>query len=291
MVLLCVAFLYPFVYTIAISLSSPGAIVMGKVWLFPVGFTTAAYQALLRDRLMIASFLFTVALTVPGVAASIVATILTAYPLSRRDFRAKNLALNLIIFTMYFSGGLIPTYFVVRRMGLMDKMAALILPNLVSSFLLFIMINYFRGLPVEMEESARIDGADHFRILLRIIIPLSTPIIATLTIYYAVSYWNTFFAALLYMSSPQHYTLQVKLYNMLSNMDLMTNPNDQFAGLVLPENLKGAVVIVTATPILVVYRFLRAVLHQRCYHRRAEGVAPGRVMRKGGQDMPTIKRP
>ncbi len=257
MVLLCAAFLYPFVFTIAMSLSNPEAIVMGKVWLFPVGFTTAAYQALLRDRLMIASFVFTVALTVSGVAASMVATILTAYPLSRRDFRAKNLALNLIIFTMYFSGGLIPTYFVVKRMGLMDKMAALILPNLVSSFLLFIMINYFRGLPVEMEESARIDGADHFRILLRIIIPLSTPIIATLTIYYAVSYWNTFFAALLYMSSPQHYTLQVKLYNMLSNMDLMTNPNDQFAGMVLPENLKGAVVIVTATPILVVYPFLQ----------------------------------
>ncbi len=257
MVLLCAAFLYPFVFTIAMSLSNPAAIVMGKVWLFPVGFTTAAYQALLRDRLMIASFVFTVALTVSGVAASMVATILTAYPLSRRDFRAKNLALNLIIFTMYFSGGLIPTYFVVKRMGLMDKMAALILPNLVSSFLLFIMINYFRGLPVEMEESARIDGADHFRILLRIIIPLSTPIIATLTIYYAVSYWNTFFAALLYMSSPQHYTLQVKLYNMLSNMDLMTNPNDQFAGMVLPENLKGAVVIVTATPILVVYPFLQ----------------------------------
>jgi putative aldouronate transport system permease protein len=257
MVLLCVAFLYPFVYTIAISLSSPGAIVTGKVWLFPVGFTTAAYQALLRDRLMIASFVFTVALTVSGVAASIVATILTAYPLSRRNFKAKNLALNLIIFTMYFSGGLIPTYFVVKRMGLMDKMAALILPNLVSSFLLFIMINYFRGLPVEMEESARIDGADHVRILLWIVIPLSTAIIATLTIYYAVSYWNTFFAALLYMSSPQHYTLQVKLYNMLSNMDIMTNPNDQFAGLVLPENLKGAVVIVTATPILVVYPFLQ----------------------------------
>jgi putative aldouronate transport system permease protein len=257
MVLLCAAFLYPFVYTIAISLSSPGAIVTGKVWLFPVGFTTAAYQALLRDRLMIASFVFTVALTVSGVAASIVATILTAYPLSRRNFKAKNLALNLIIFTMYFSGGLIPTYFVVKRMGLMDKMAALILPNLVSSFLLFIMINYFRGLPVEMEESARIDGADHVRILLWIVIPLSTAIIATLTIYYAVSYWNTFFAALLYMSSPQHYTLQVKLYNMLSNMDIMTNPNDQFAGLVLPENLKGAVVIVTATPILVVYPFLQ----------------------------------
>lgn len=257
MVLFCAAFLYPFVYTIALSLSSPGAIVTGKVWLFPVGFTTAAYQALLRDRLMIASFVFTVELTVSGVAASIVATVLTAYPLSRRVFRAKNLALNLIIFTMYFSGGLIPTYFVVKRMGLMDRMAALILPNLVSSFLLFIMINYFRGLPVEMEESARIDGADHFRILLRIIIPLSTPIIATLTIYYAVSYWNTFFAALLYMSSPQHYTLQVKLYNMLSNMDIMTNPNDQFAGLVLPENLKGAVVIVTATPILVVYPFLQ----------------------------------
>jgi putative aldouronate transport system permease protein len=110
---------------------------------------------------------------------------------------------------------------------------------------------------VEMEESARIDGADHVRILIWIVIPLSTAIIATLTIYYAVSYWNTFFAALLYMSSPQHYTLQVKLYNMLSNMDIMTNPNDQFAGLVLPENLKGAVVIVTATPILVVYPFLQ----------------------------------
>ncbi len=257
MLLLCVAFLYPFVYTVSLSLSSPGAIVTGKVWLYPVGFTTAAYQALLRDRLMIASFVFTVMLTVSGVAASMAATILTAYPLSRRDFRAKNIALNLIIFTMYFSGGLIPTYFVVKAVGLMDRMGALILPNLISSFLLFIMITYFRGLPMEMEESARIDGADHFRILLRIILPLSTPILATLTIYYAVSYWNTFFSALLYMSSPEHYTLQVKLYNLISNMDIMTNPNDQFAGMVLPENLKGAVVIVTATPILVVYPFLQ----------------------------------
>ena len=256
MVLLCVAFLYPFVYTIAISLSSPGAIVMEGVAVsggLHHGGIPGPPPGQAHDRVLPVHYSCS---TVSGVAASIFATILTAYPLSRRDFRAKNLALNLIIFTMYFSGGLIPTYFVVKRMGLMDKMAALILPNLVSSFLLFIMINYFRDCPWRWRNppgsmaptisgycsnhhpAVHADHRDAHHLLRRELLE-----------YVLRRAPRT--------SSPQHYTLQVKLYNMLSNMDLMTNPNDQFAGLVLPENLKGAVVIVTATPILVVYPFLQ----------------------------------
>ena len=118
-------------------------------------------------------------------------------------------------------------------------------------------MNYFRGIPDEMEESAKLDGANHYQILFKIIIPLSMPIIATLTIYYAVSYWNTFFNALMYMQSAKHYTLQIKLYNLLVNTDILTNSTIIGANDVMPENLKGAVVIITAAPILAVYPFLQ----------------------------------
>lgn len=253
----CVIFLYPFIYTVALSFSSPAAVMQGAVWLYPVQFTTAAYEALFKDRTMITSFLYTVQLAVFGVIGSITATTLTAYPLSKRELKGKNIMLNMIIFTMYFSGGLIPTYLVVRGIGLLDRMGALIIPNLISTFLLFIMINYFRGLPAELEESAKLDGASNFKILINIIIPLSIPIIATLTIYYAVSYWNTFFNALMYITSTERYPLQIKLYMILNNTDIMTNSSDVFASQVLPENLKGAVVVVTALPILTVYPFLQ----------------------------------
>jgi putative aldouronate transport system permease protein len=257
MVIICAVFLYPFIYTISVSFSSVASILQGKVFLYPIEFTTAAYKTILKDNSMITSFFFTLKLTVVGVFASLVATTLTAYPLTRKGFKGKNVILNLIIFTMYFSGGLIPTYMVIKGIGLMDKMSALVLPGMVSTFLLILMMNYFRGIPDEMEESAKLDGANHYQILFKIIIPLSMPIIATLTIYYAVSYWNTFFNALMYMQSAKHYTLQIKLYNLLVNTDILTNSTIIGANDVMPENLKGAVVIITAAPILAVYPFLQ----------------------------------
>lgn len=258
MILLCAAFLYPFIYTAAVSFSGAKPIIEGRVLLYPREFTLNAYQTLLKDKSMINSFLFTVRLTLIGVASSITATTLVAYPLSRHELKGKNFFLNLIIFTMYFSGGLIPNYLLVKGLGLTNKMGSLILPGLVDTFLLIIMINYFRGLPGELEESAKVEGANNFSVFTRIILPLSKPVIATLVIFYAVAYWNTFFNALIYIQSPGKYPLQVKLYQVLSATDFYTNQtNEVYAIQVIPENLKAAIVLITAMPIIIVYPLLQ----------------------------------
>lgn len=258
MILLCVVFLYPFVFTIAESFSSPRAIIGGMVFLWPVEFTAGAYKALFKDSSMITSLIFTIRLTIFGVASSLAATTLTAYPLSKRDLYGRNVFLNLIIFTMYFSGGLIPTYMLVRNIGLTNKMGSLILPCLIDTFLLIIMMSYFRGLPVELEEASKVEGANNFQIFAKVIMPLSLPVIATLTIFYAVQYWNTFFSALMYIQSAKKYPLQVKLYNVLSSVTSYSNDQSEaYSTDSTPENLKAATVLITTIPILVVYPFLQ----------------------------------
>lgn len=257
MIILCIIFIYPFIYTAAISFSGAKPIMEGKVLLFPKEVTLSAYQALFKNDSMIRSFIFTIELTVSGVAASIVATTFTAYPLSRIDFKGKNIFLNLIIFTMYFNGGLIPTYLLIKQIGLTNKMGALIFPSLIDTFLLIVMLNYFRGLPIELEEAGKVEGASNFNIFLKIILPLSLPVLATLTIFYAVSYWNCFFSALMYIQTPKKYPLQVMLYQILSSTDTVTNSEDVSSKQVIAENLKGAIVIVTAMPIIVIYPFLQ----------------------------------
>lgn len=258
MLLLCIIFLYPFLYTAAISFSGAKPILEGSVLLLPKEFTLSAYQILFSNNTLVTSFIYTVELTVTGVFASIVGTILIAYPLSKKGFKGKNVILNLIIFTMYFSGGLIPTYLLVKNIGLTDKMASLILPNLVDTFLLIIVLNYFRGIPVELEEAAKVEGANNIQTFFKIILPLSIPVLATLTIFYAVGYWNTFFNALIYIQSPEKYPLQIMLFQILSSTDTInTTSNDVIAKNIIPENLKGAIVMVTALPIIVVYPFLQ----------------------------------
>lgn len=258
MILLCMIFLYPLIYTLSMSLSDAKSILEGKVLLFPKGFTLEAYRALAKDKSIRDAFIFTVELTISGVIASIIMTTVTAYPLSRRDLKGTGLILKFIVFTMYFSGGLIPTYILVKNLGLTNKMGALILPGMIDTFLLIIMISYFRNLPVELEEAAKVEGCSNIGILLKIYLPLSMPVIATLTIFYAVSYWNTFFNALIYIQSPKKYTLQIKLYQVLNIFsDNIANSGDTGANLLIPENLKGATVFVTVLPIIFIYPFLQ----------------------------------
>lgn len=259
MFLLCLTFLYPFIYTLALSLSDASHIISGRVFLFPKGFNIEAYRAIFYDKGLINSFIFTSLLTVFGVSSSIVMTILAAYPLSRRGLKGGGLIMRLIVFTMYFSGGLIPTYLLVKNLGLVNKMGALIFPDVIHTFLLIIMISYFREIPVELEEAAKVEGCDAFRILTYIIIPLAKPVIATLVIFYAVSYWNCFFQALIYIQSPSKYTLQIKLYQVLSwfSDDMRYSLEAEAQKSVISENLKAAMVIVTASPILFVYPWLQ----------------------------------
>jgi putative aldouronate transport system permease protein len=255
MALLCGFFLYPLIYTIAMSLSSAKAILEGRVYLLPVDPTLEAYKMLFKDKSIMNAFLFTARLTLLGVFSSVSMTVLMAYPLSKQGLKGRNIILRCIVATMYFSGGLIPTYLLVKRLGLTNTMGALILPSVIDTFLLIITISYFRELPVEIEESAKLDGCSNINYLIRFAIPLSVAVIATLVIFYAVAYWNTFFSALIYMQSPNKYTLQIKLYQVLNVFsDAMLNQaNTEAISRVVPENLKGATVTLTVLPILVVY--------------------------------------
>jgi len=259
MLLLCLTFIYPFLYTLALSLSDARYIIEGRVLLWPRGFNIHAYQAIFNDRSLINSLFFTSGLTFCGVIASMIVTTLAAYPLSRTGLKGTGLILRLIVFTMYFGGGLIPTYLLVKSLGLTNTMGALIFPDLVHTFWLIIMISYFRGIPVELEEAAKVEGCSDFGILYRIIIPLAKPVLATLIIFYAVHYWNTFFQALIYIQSPTKYTLQIKLYQVLNifSDDLKNSLDTEAAKAVISENLKAATVLVTVLPILFIYPWLQ----------------------------------
>jgi putative aldouronate transport system permease protein len=255
--LLSMTFLYPVFYVVSTSLSSPSAIITGRVYFYPVGFTTSAYRHIFRDTSIISAFVFTVELTVLGTIASLIVTALAAYPLTRKQLKGKGIIMRLIVFTMYFSGGIIPTYMVVRGLGLFNSVWSLILPNVIDTFLLIIMISFFRNLPYELEESAKVDGCSNFGIFLRIFIPLSTAIIATLTVFLSVAYWNTFFNALLYIQDPKRLTLQVKLYQVLN---MFSDSLSESAGVsmdVIPENVKGATIVIAVLPIMVIYPFMQ----------------------------------
>lgn len=257
MIILSATFLYPVVYVISLSLSSASAIIEGRVMLLPVELTTSAYKMLFDDSTIVNSFLFTVQITVVGVLCSILVTVVAAYPLSRKHLKGSGIIMRLIVFTMYFNGGIVPTYMVIRGLGLFNSMWALILPTLIDTFLLIIMINYFRGLPTELEEAAKADGCSNFRTFYQIFLPLAKPAMATLVVFYAVNYWNTFFNALLYIQDQKRLTLQVKLYQVLS---MFSDAMDPAAGVdpsIIPENLKGATVVLAVLPIVCVYPFMQ----------------------------------
>jgi putative aldouronate transport system permease protein len=254
---LSMTFLYPVFYVVSTSLSSPTAIITGRVYFYPVGFTTSAYRHIFRDTSIISAFVFTVELTVLGTIASLIVTALAAYPLTRKQLKGSGIIMRLIVFTMYFSGGIIPTYMVVRGLGLFNSVWSLILPNAIDTFLLIIMISFFRNLPYELEESAKVDGCSNFGIFLKIFIPLSTAIIATLTVFLSVAYWNTFFNALLYIQDPKRLTLQVKLYQVLN---MFSDSLSESAGVsmdVIPENVKGATIVIAVLPIVAIYPFMQ----------------------------------
>jgi putative aldouronate transport system permease protein len=256
-IFMSITWLYPIFYVVSTSLSSPSAIIQGRVYAVPVDFTTQAYKHLFRDNSIIRSFFFTVELTLLGTLSSLAITALAAYPLTRKQFKGTGIIMRLVVFTMYFSGGIIPTYMVVRNLGLFNSIWSLILPNVIDTFLLILMVSSFRGLPYELEESAKVDGCSNFGIFLKIFLPISTAIIATLTVFLAVAYWNTFFNALLYIQDSQRQTLQVKLYSVLNAFSDSLNDSSGVSAEVIAENVKGATIVIAVLPIIVVYPFMQ----------------------------------
>lgn len=254
--LLCLA---PFLHIFSISLSSNRAIMSGDVTIFPVEISFEAYKKVLQDVTMLRSMGFTVLLTVTFTLICMTMSVIAAYPLTKSYLWGKKFFMILIVITMFFSGGIIPEYILIKELHLMNTMWALILPAMISPFNLIILINFFQSIPSSLHESAEIDGASHFRVLWQIVIPLSMPVIATLSLFYAVSRWNGFMDTLFYITDPNLYPLQLKLYQLVMNNmvnDLMQLEGTQLVQF-LPESLKAASVMFATVPILLVYPWLQ----------------------------------
>ncbi|MBD8837720.1 MULTISPECIES: carbohydrate ABC transporter permease [unclassified Paenibacillus] len=253
---LCLA---PFIHIIAISLSSNRAIGSGEVSFFPKELSFEAYTKVFADGSMIRSLIYTVWLTVLSTVLSMAMTIAAAYPLAKSNLKGRKWFMLVIVVTMFFSGGIIPEYILIKNLHLLDSSWGLILPGLISPFYMIILITFFRGIPESLEEAAGIDGSSHFGTLMRIILPLSLPVMATLSLFYAVGRWNGFQDALMYITKPELYPLQLKLYQMIQQNQITELMQNEGIGAVqvLPESLKAASVIFSTLPILLVYPWLQ----------------------------------
>lgn len=251
--------LYPFLNVLAYSLSGHHAVLSGKVTFYPVEFSLKAYEAIVKNTQLWDAMWVTIFITLVGTAISLFLTVSAAFTLSRDKLPGRRIFSGLILFTMYFAGGIIPTFLVVKGLGLYDQLPALFLPQSVNVFNYIVMRTFFRQLPVELEEAAKIDGANELKVLVRIILPLSVPIIATIGLFYAVFYWNSYFDALIYINSPDKFTLQLRLRNLLF-ADELANAGSNNEGLgtqVMAQSLKMASVAVATLPIILVYPWLQ----------------------------------
>jgi len=255
-VVFCLA---PFLHTIAISFSSNRAITSGEVTLFPKEFNWDAYVKVFSDHSMLYSLGYTTLLTIATTVLCMLFTVAAAYPLTKKKMKGRKLFMYVIIITMFFSGGIIPEYLLIRDLHLLNSVWALILPGLVSPFNLIILISFFNGIPESLEESAEIDGSSHLHTLLKIILPLSMPVMATLSLFYAVGRWNGFQDSLMYINDPQLYPLQLKLFQMVQNnmVSELTQMEGANRAPLTPESLKAATVIFATVPILLVYPWLQ----------------------------------
>lgn len=259
LVLIAFVCLYPFLNVLAYSLSGYNAVLSGKVTFYPIDFNLDAYKEILNKAQIWTSMNVTVIVTLAGTFIGLVFTIFAAYGLSRNTLPGRKALTGIILFTMYFNGGIIPTFMVVKGLNMYDSLAALVLPQAINVFNFIVMRTFFKQLPESLEEAAKIDGASDMQILFKIILPLSLPIIATIGLFYAVQYWNGYFDALLYIKSPDKYTLQLRLRSLLF-ADELNNAGAAAEGggtQVMTQSLKMACVAVSTLPILVVYPWLQ----------------------------------
>ena len=260
LMLVVIAFvcLYPFLNVLAYSVSGYNAVLSGRVTFYPIDFTMEAYKQILGKTQIWRAMSTTVKVTLIGTTLSLVLTTLAAYALSQDDLPGRKAITGFILFTMYFSGGLIPTFLVVKGVGLYDTLGALFIPQAVNVFNFIVMRTFFKNLPESLSEAARIDGASYLHVLVKIVLPLSLPIIATMGLFYSVGYWNTYFDALLYIQNPDKYTLQLRLRGLLFGEELNSAGNLEGVGMqVMTQSLKMATVLVSTLPILVVYPWLQ----------------------------------
>jgi putative aldouronate transport system permease protein len=256
----CAAVIVPFVAVLSTSLASQEEVTANGGFVLLVREPTlAAYQAILSGGVVTRALLVSIGVTVVGTLLSLLCTVALAYSLSRPGSLGSRPILLAVILTMLFSPGMIPMYLVVKQLGLLDNLAALIAPVLINAFNVIVMREFFLDIPAELNESARIDGANDLTILARIVLPLSKAVIAVIGLFYAVSYWNAFFSALLYISSPEKWPLQLVLRTYVVNETPMGVDDVSAGSDTLPPQLsiQMAILVISVVPILLVYPFLQ----------------------------------
>lgn len=254
--------LYPLLYIVSCSFSEPQAVMAKKVWLFPVNFDLISYRAVFTNKQIGMGYLNSLFYMVTGTVVSVLLTMLLAYPLSRKEFYGRTLVAKVILFTMLFSGGTIPLYLVVRKLGIFDTRLSIILPNAVSVWNVIIARSFLQeNITDELYEAAQIDGCSDIRFLFSFVFPLSGAIVAVLALFYAVGQWNKYFDALLYLQKQALYPLQIVLRNILilnRNTPSMTVDVDAaIRAQGLSETIRYAIIVVASAPLLVIYPFVQ----------------------------------
>lgn len=254
----CLLILIPLLHIIAGSFSDPMALLKGEVTLLPKGFTLDMYKKVFRDDEIWQGYWNTIVYTVVGTTISVVLTACGAYPLSRKDFYGKNVFMGLFAFTMFFTGGMIPTYLLVKQLKMLNTIWAMVLPSAVSTYNLIIMRTFFQTtIPGELVESASLDGCNDLGVFFRIVIPLSAPIFAVMILFYGVAQWNSWFPALLYISDRSMYPLQMVLREVLIQSDISNMAGGAGDVEIIGDGLKYATMVVATLPIMCLYPFLQ----------------------------------
>lgn len=262
LILVTIIVMYPLVFVLSASFSDPQTVLRGEMLLWPKGVNLNSYVKIFQNKDIISGFTNTLVYTSLGTFINLTMTILAAYPLSRKDFVGRNAIMAMLVFTMFFSGGLIPTYLLIKNLGMLNTLWVMIIPNAVSIWNIIIMRTFFQqSIPGELQEAATIDGCSNIKILTRIILPLSMPIIAVTILFYAVGHWNAFFNALLYLSDKDKFPLQLILREILiqgqTNDMVKMSTESAIKQQREVEGIKYAVLVVANIPVLALYPFLQ----------------------------------
>lgn len=268
LLLALVIVLYPLIYIVSASISNPHMVNSGEMWFLPKGITLEGYKTLLGNNSIWRGYANTIYYTVLGTSINLLVTLPCAYALSRDDFYGRKAFTNFMIVTMFLSGGLIPSYLLIRSLGMLNTVWALVIPGAVSVYNVVVTRTFFQStIPKEMEEAAIVDGCSDFRLFLQIVLPLSTPIIAVMALFYGVGHWNSFFSALIYLSDKSMYPLQMVLREILILQDMSSNTvgsnvtaevaNMLYSKQQLAVVIKYGVMIVSSLPVIIIYPFLQ----------------------------------
>jgi putative aldouronate transport system permease protein len=250
--------LYPFIYLIAQSFSSEAAVYSGKVTIFPIGFHTKTYEVVLKNKDFYNSYKNTIVYVVSGTFISLVMSSLLAYPLSKAKLRGHEILTKFVVFTMFFGGGLIPNYVLINTLGMRNSIWAIIIPGAINTYYVLIMRSFFLSIPAELEEAASIDGMNTYGIFLKIVLPLSKPIIATMVLFYAVDMWNNWFAPFIYLDEKRLHPVTLYLRGIVEGATGATEVgagSDEASQ--ISANIRSCAMVLTALPIMCVYPFVQ----------------------------------